>query len=69
MITQIAIINKLEDDLVLLGDADHSFEVEICKLGLDNVRDETWERGAKISRAIIFTRMELRKQKRLAGGY
>jgi hypothetical protein len=69
MITQIAIINKLKKDLIRLEEADYAFEVEICETGIDSVADDTWARGAGISRAIISTRMQISKLKREAGGF
>ncbi len=66
---RIDFINKLEDDLVLLGEADRAFQVEICKVGLASVGDEVWLRGAQISRAIISARKNVTRLKLDAGGY
>lgn len=66
---KIEFINKLEDDLILLKDAEYAFQIEICKLGLDNVGDEVWKRGADISRAIISLRKNVSALKLEAGNY
>lgn len=66
---KIEFINKLEDDLILLKAAEHAFQIEICKLGLDNVGDEAWKRGADISRAIICLRKNVSALKLEAGNY
>lgn len=65
----IEFINKLENDLILLKVAEHEFQIEICKLGLDNVGDEVWKRGASISRAIISLRENISALKLEAGNY
>lgn len=63
------LINKLEDDLILLKVAEQAFQIEICKVGLDNVGEGDWKRGADISRAIISIRHDVSALKLKAGNY
>lgn len=62
------LINKLENDLILLKEAERKFQVELCQ-NREKADDSFWNIGAEISRTIISTRKALAEQKLEAGNY